>query len=300
MPRIQWKSLLRPRLTRGVVVAGSAVAIALAGMIAIGQPDGPQTQPASGFRIGKIKAKGIVESSGLAASRTQPGVFWTHNDSGSPAELFAIDAGGKLLGTFDVATRNIDWEDIAIVGQSIFIADTGNNRRDRREVFVHSVSEPDLTKGKTSGPLPVNFTWTLTFPNDKPFDVECLVISDSKGYVVSKLRNLSEAGLYRFQLDPVRSRQMLEAVGVLPIRIPVTAGDISADGRWLGITTVNGPYLFRIDGNVESAVKADAKHATFTSPKMEACAFTAEGLLTTTEDGDLLMFRWKDFGVTEP
>ena len=60
------------------------------------------------FRAGKAprracsKKSGAVpdelrESSGLAISRTQPGVLWSHNDSGDGPNLYAIDISGKLL-----------------------------------------------------------------------------------------------------------------------------------------------------------------------------------------------------------
>ncbi|QOV87705.1 NHL repeat-containing protein [Humisphaera borealis] len=258
----------------------------------------PATLPAPGFHAGRIAAKAITESSGLIASRAHPGVYWTHNDSGSPAEIFAIDATGKLLRTYAVAAKNIDWEDIAIDDAgTLYIADTGNNRRDRREVYVHAVAEPDPAKDAGAAALRVKTTWSLRYPGDKPFDAECLFVVGGKGYVVSKLLNLGQAGLYRFDIDPAKPRQVLEAVGVLPIRFPVTAGDVSADGKWLGINSVAGPYLFRIDGDVMKAPKVEPKRVTFASPKMEACTFTTEGLLATTEDNDLFLFRWKDFGV---
>src|SRR5689334_10296886 len=48
---------------------------------------------------GKIESAEIKESSGLAASKCQPDVFWTHNDSGDEAFIFAVDKKGKKLGT---------------------------------------------------------------------------------------------------------------------------------------------------------------------------------------------------------
>ncbi|MCI0745492.1 MAG: hypothetical protein L0Y58_08815 [Verrucomicrobia subdivision 3 bacterium] len=39
------------------------------------------------LRVGTITHYAIEESSGLAASRTYPGVVWTHNDSGTPFVL---------------------------------------------------------------------------------------------------------------------------------------------------------------------------------------------------------------------
>lgn len=262
----------------------------------------PASKPT--FRSGRLDLAVVAESSGLVASRRQNGVFWTHNDSGNKPELFAIDSAGRVLKTFQVAARNTDWEDIATDDQgTLYLADIGNNARDRREVFVHAIAEPAIEKpqagpaGKGQGALPVTTTWTLRYPNDRPFDAESLCILGGKGYVISKLLNLSQAGLYRFDLDPSRPRQVLELVGALPIRYPVTAADTSADGKWLAVVTVAGPFLFRIDGDVTAALKVPPSRVIYASPKMEAGTLTADGLLTTTEEGDVLLFRWKDFGL---
>ena len=56
----------------------------------------------------------LRESSGLAVSRRQPGVLWSHNDSGDGPNLYAIDLSGRLLATIPVANAAArDWEDIA-------------------------------------------------------------------------------------------------------------------------------------------------------------------------------------------
>ncbi len=49
--------------------------------------------------VGEIKSKEIKESSGLAASKCTDDVFWTHNDSGDDAFIFAINSKGKKLAT---------------------------------------------------------------------------------------------------------------------------------------------------------------------------------------------------------
>ena len=67
----------------------------------------PSTKPAFEI-VGSIDAPEIPESSGIVESRKYPGVFWTHNDSGNPAEVFAIAASGKLLMKFSIrATMSI-------------------------------------------------------------------------------------------------------------------------------------------------------------------------------------------------
>ena len=60
-------------------------------------------------RVGRIEHEPVRESSGIAASRRHPGVFWTHNDKGDAARLYAIDGTGKLLAEFAVDARNDDW-----------------------------------------------------------------------------------------------------------------------------------------------------------------------------------------------
>jgi hypothetical protein len=41
-------------------------------------------------RLGTLPDE-LAESSGVAVSRTQPGVLWSHNDSGDGPTLYAID-----------------------------------------------------------------------------------------------------------------------------------------------------------------------------------------------------------------
>src|SRR5205085_1640483 len=63
---------------------------------------------------GVLAAPGLTESSGIVASRIHPGVYWTHNDSGNPPELFAVDERGRNLGVWRVSgASNVDWEDIS-------------------------------------------------------------------------------------------------------------------------------------------------------------------------------------------
>ena len=72
-----------------------------------------------------IDSDEIVESSGLIKSKKYPGVFWTYNDSGDSARIFAISEDGKIVkpewfkfkgkykGVEVVNATHIDWEDIA-------------------------------------------------------------------------------------------------------------------------------------------------------------------------------------------
>ena len=97
---------------------------------------------------GNLQQSKLKESSGLALSRKNPGVFFSHNDSGGKPRVFAFDAKGKGLGTFilDGAT-NVDWEDIAAApcpdgSPCLYVADVGDNNFQRREIAIYRFKEP--------------------------------------------------------------------------------------------------------------------------------------------------------------
>src|SRR4051812_49239849 len=88
----------------------------------------------SGITTGNIANSAITEASGIAASRLNPNVLWTHNDSGNPAQIFAMTSTGATLGSYTLTgAGNTDWEDISIGPgplantQYIYVADTGDN-----------------------------------------------------------------------------------------------------------------------------------------------------------------------------
>ncbi len=163
---------------------------------------------------------------------------------------------------------------------------------------MYQVDEPDPFKkaAKDSPPLKPRATWQLRFP-EKPFDCESLFVWNGYGYgyVISKLLDAHDAGLYRFPLAPQRVPAILEKVTDLPIRSPVTGADISADGRKLAVITVTGPYLFTIEGDPANAGRSKPQHVTFIKPSIEAICFTREGLLVTAESREIYLFRFDDF-----
>ena len=93
-----------------------------------------------------VRVAELPEGSGLAASRLTPGRFWSHNDSGK-AELFALDAKGKVTGRLQLSGAVVeDWEAVAVgpcpTGSCIYVADIGDNDAARKSVTVYRVPEP--------------------------------------------------------------------------------------------------------------------------------------------------------------
>src|SRR4026208_1961452 len=73
----------------------------------------------------------IPETSGLAVSRREANLLWTHNDSGNAAVLFALDKPGAVRGRVTLPIRTRDWEDVSSAscpsGPCLYIADIGDN-----------------------------------------------------------------------------------------------------------------------------------------------------------------------------
>jgi hypothetical protein len=89
--------------------------------------------------MGKIEHSDISESSGLAHSQQVSGRYWTHNDSGGKAALYAMDLKGNPLGgplQIEGAT-NQDWETVCLDTQGrMWIGDLGNNKNKRKDLKI--------------------------------------------------------------------------------------------------------------------------------------------------------------------
>ncbi len=198
--------------------------------------------------IGKIKSNEITESSGIAASKCQSDVFWTHNDSGDDAFIFALDNKGEKLGTWKVSgAKNRDWEDIAEIKTAsgecfLYIGDIGNNTRTRDEFTIYRVKEPKVSAANRSSskkdPAQTESSEAIkfTYP-DMRRDAETLMVHPATGdiYILSK-RLSGAAGIYKLKSDfDLNKSNKLENIGDLSVpAIPngfLTGGDIAPDGK---------------------------------------------------------------------
>ena len=241
------------------------------------------TAPADPVRqIGQAKDKKLIEASGLVASTQHAGILWTHND-GDDGVLYAIHADGAAAGRVEVREKFHDWEDIATDGEgNLYLADMGNNERNRKRVMVYRIAEPDPAKDDK---VKTKHTYKLTFP-DEEFDCESLFIRADHGYVISKVDG-ERAALYRFSLKSTSKSQVLERVCELPIDEPVTAASISGDGQKLAVLTRRELHVLAIGGKIESA--ATAKDERFSIPPVQAegCCFSGDGVMVIAETGEI-------------
>ncbi len=217
---------------------------------------------------GKIKSNAITESSGIAASRCQKGILWTHNDSGDDAFLYAFDESGTSLGTWRIPNaQNNDWEDIAAFRDKdgkcfLYIGETGDNKGKWPVHSVYRVKEPTVRpsdqKGERKNPIETEKAEILrfTYP-DYLQDAECLMVQPRTGeiYIVTK-RITGAAGVYRLKPDPdPQATVTLQKVAEISVpAIPnglITGGDISPDGRHVILCDYTRAYELTLpDGDV--------------------------------------------------
>lgn len=196
-----------------------------------------------------LENQSIKESSGIAASRRNTDIFWTHNDSGDGPFIYAFDRQGKHRGVWRVAgAGTIDWEDMAIGpgpkrGRSyLYLGDIGDNSKKRDQITVYRVAEPRMSPKDSSStvqnPLETEAAdvFRLKYPDGK-YDAETLLIHPRTAdlYIITKVRGAA-ARVYKFRAQAPKSGvSTLSYVG--EFRFPnqflgfITGGDISPDGH---------------------------------------------------------------------
>jgi hypothetical protein len=214
-------------------------------------------------KLANLAVSGLNESSGLVASRTNPGAYWTHNDSGDGPFIYAFDTRGQSLATFRVnGATNRDWEDIASgpgPGGSqanrsyLYIGDIGDNDSKRSEIVVYRIPEPQLTPAdKNTTPKRPRTTdpaeaIRLAYP-DGAHDAEALLVHPTTGnlYIVTKVV-LGNPGIYE-ATAPLTSGKLITLKRLGDLQTPsllggaITGGSISPDGRHVALCDYFGGY----------------------------------------------------------
>lgn len=142
-------------------------------------------------RSGAFAHRDVVESSAAVRSPSFPGVFWTLNDSGNDARLFAFDAGGLDLGAVRLTgVTNRDWEAMAAgpcpEGRCLYVADIGDNLARHPSVVVWRVAEPEPPGADRASAATPSARLELRYP-DGPRDAEAIwVDADTTLWIASK------------------------------------------------------------------------------------------------------------------
>ncbi|MCG8637826.1 MAG: hypothetical protein MI863_28635 [Desulfobacterales bacterium] len=189
------------------------------------------------------------------------------NDSGNPAELYAISSGGKFLNAFSVeGADNIDWEDMSGFRHNgkgyLIIGDIGDNKARRDFCTLYAVSEPNAAPSLTEQSLPIQ--WQMHFKYaDGPRDCEALAVDETRQRIYLLSKRDKYPVLYELPLsfdpeDTLYTATPVARIRTIPQPTPAdlkekygkhrsrpTSMDISSNGRTLVILTYKHGYLYR-------------------------------------------------------
>ncbi|PWI09471.1 hypothetical protein DIZ27_17500 [Streptomyces sp. NWU339] len=223
-----------------------------------------------------IKDPRITESSGLAASRLHPGVYWTHNDSDDGPYLYAVDsATGDTVArlTLTGIGEPRDVEAISIgPGNRIFVGDIGDNLGGTWPyVWVYELPEPKELRDQT-----VRATQYVVKYSDGPRDAESLVVHPKTGrvYIVDK----KEEGGHLYE-GPAE----LSASGsnvfepVAPVELWATDAAFSPDGRQLAVRGYFGGIHYAWDDSRDGKIERKGRLSVPLQGQGESVSYSADG-----------------------
>jgi hypothetical protein len=200
-----------------------------------------------GVEVMKFPAE-IDEISGLAQSRTNPDIFWVHNDSGDTARVFAVNRKGDLVGTYSLnGAEAIDWEDMAIAPAPgpnkfyLYLADCGDNNSARPSIRIYRVLEPEVDPSQAPVNSRLDGVEAFDFVyEDGPRDAESFMVDPLTGdfYIVSKRDQLNR--LYRAIAPEPGKVNTFRFELSLPFRYSTSAA-ISPDGLQVLIRRYSSP-----------------------------------------------------------
>jgi len=231
----------------------AALATAMAALAACLLQAGEKLEYGRGRRLCVLKSKRVDESSGIAASRTNPGVLWTHNDSGDQPRLYAFDAKGTDIATVEVhGAINRDWEDMAsfsLGGKGwLLVADVGDNSFDRDNGTLYLVPEPRLDLDKPGARIKTRATMAIDVRYEGgPQNCEAVAVDPTSRLVVLVTKAVAfECSAYALPLPKKVGRdEVLVARRIARLKLPVVTGmDISPDGLRAVVLTYGHAYEF--------------------------------------------------------
>ncbi len=196
----------------------------------------------------------LTESSGLAVSDRGDLTFWSHNDSGGEAKLYAFDREGHQSGQVKFkSARMDDWEDMAgYLDQGVprlLVADSGDNDSKRSHVRLYLFDEPDPTKQTTLGDKDVQ-TIRVTYP-DGPRDCEAVAVDVAREMIILVTKTkLPLCGVYTIPLPrrdvDAGDDYSATATRITSLPIPmVTAMDIDPGNGDLWVVSYFQTFCFR-------------------------------------------------------
>ncbi|WKX71008.1 hypothetical protein [Streptomyces sp. XD-27] len=184
---------LRAAALTALPAAVATAAVAVAGVLVTAAPAAADDHEPSSFTI---EDERITESSGLAASRAHPGVYWTHNDSKDGPYVYAVDGRtGRTVATVTLrgigSPRDVEGVSIGPDG-NIYVGDIGDNEGGTwPKVWIYRFPEPKKLRDTA-----VDATQFTVQYQGGPRNAEALMVHPKTGRVYIASKSQEDPGLY--------------------------------------------------------------------------------------------------------
>ena len=166
---------------------------------------------------GKLESEDLPETSGLAASSTEPNLLFAVNDSGNPPGIYALTLEGREAGHWPIDyPYTHDFEDLAafvLDGKPyLLVADTGDNLHWRRRLNILVFEAPDAeTQGYS---LKLAWQFSFNFP-DGYRDVESVAVDAESNSIFLISKRYVPPEVFRLPLQPGDDLVTAESVVLL-------------------------------------------------------------------------------------
>lgn len=227
----------------------------------------------------------IAEISGIAASNTVPQHLWGHEDSGNPPQLYLINIDGNVTKkVYLKGAVNRDWEDIALSGGDLYLADIGDNNRVFSAYTIYKFREPGATADTISNFETIRFRYA-----DGAHDAEALLVEPVTKAIFIITKNNNPAGVYKVPF-PYSTTEPNTAVKVAQLAYSgVVSAALSPDATEIIVKTYTKVYYYQRNGQaLETALQATPVQLPYrVEPQGEAVTFATDksGFFTLSEKG---------------
>jgi hypothetical protein len=274
----------------GIRRLGLSAAIVIAAFLVVALMSRPHNTTGPCEVTSRAMLPDVPEASGLAVSRGQPGLIWTHNDSGNDAVLFALDASGAMRGHVRVPILMRDWEDISAApceslrlrsGQArdcLYLGDIGDNSVNRRRVQVLVVAEPEAAAANTTRPEIFN----VAYP-DGAHNAEAMFVVGGRLFIVTR-----DGGTLFGSDAPLGENHDLTLQRISDLRLGlVTDAEASPDEASVAVRTPLEVVIYRtadlIRGDVNPRLRIPVDG--LGEPQGEGVALGDNGMLYLASEG---------------
>ena len=219
-------------------------------------------------RFAKVSHENIDEQSAIVKSETYPDVYWVCNDSGDGPFIFPLNSKGEIIipnylkkryskkgksypGIEILGGIHHDWESMTTLGDTLVVADVGNNGNARRDLGIYLIPEPNpyaVDRTRALVWIPIHYEDQKSFPpEDWYYDCESIFTYQGKLYFLTKHRSdghISKPNpstkLYRLDTRYTDRSNSLKLLGSADnLGGWVTGADMAPDGSGLVFIALN-------------------------------------------------------------